>query len=256
MNTISIIGSGNVATHLAMGLFDSGITIKQVFSRDIESANSIAQKVNAEAINTLFNLDTESIDILIISVKDDVISEVAKSIDSSSIVIAHTSGTVGIEALNNHKKYGVFYPLQTFSKNKEIDLSTIPFCIEGNDKNTKLVLLNLANYLSTDVRFIDSNTRKSIHLAAVFACNFSNHMLAIADGLLKESGQDLSILKPLVQETISKAFATSPSEGQTGPAVRNDMEVMQSHLAQLEKNPQLQDIYTAISNSINTFKNE
>jgi len=256
MNKVSIIGSGNVATHLAQGLFDSGITINQIFSRDIENAKSLAAKVNAEAINTLSVLDTEAIDILLISVKDDVIKEVSKKINSSNIVIAHTSGTIEMEALSNHQNFGVFYPLQTFSKNKEVDLSNIPFCIEGSDKNTKLALLNLANQLSKDVRFIDSITRKSIHLSAVFACNFSNHMLAIADLLLKESGQDLSVLKPLVQETISKAFDTSPNEGQTGPAARNDQEVMQNHVTQLANQPQLQDIYTTISESIKKFKNE
>ena len=256
MKRVSIIGTGNVATHLATALRASGVTINQVFGRNQNNLNSLAKKVSANPISSLLELDTENVDAIIISVKDDVIEEVANQLTTSNAIFAHTSGTVGIEALKNHQNRGVFYPLQTFSKSKEMDLSDIPFCIEGNDRSTKLSLLNLATVLSNDVRFVDSNTRKSLHIAAVFASNFSNHMLAISDKLLKESGQDLSILKPLVTETISKAFSSNPVQSQTGPAVRDDQEVIQHHLAQLENEPLQKDIYALISESIKQFKNE
>jgi predicted short-subunit dehydrogenase-like oxidoreductase (DUF2520 family) len=256
MKQISIIGTGNVATHLATALHASGVTINQVFGRNQNNLNSLAKKVNATPVSSLLEIDTENVDAVIISVKDDVIEEVANQLAKSNTIFAHTSGTVRIEALKNHQNRGVFYPLQTFSKSKEMDLSDIPFCIEGSNRPTKLSLLNLATVLSNDVRFVDSDTRKSLHIAAVFASNFSNHMLAISEKLLKESGQDLSILKPLVTETISKAFSSNPVQSQTGPANRNDLEVMRNHLAQLENEPLQKEIYALISESIKQFKNE
>jgi len=256
MKRVSIIGTGNVATHLAIALHRGGIGIHQVFGRNTDNLKSLASKVSAKPIFSLLEIDTVNVDAILIAVKDDVIEDVANQLATSNAIFAHTSGTVGIDALKNHQNRGVFYPLQTFSKSKEMDLSDIPFCIEGSDKSTKLSLLNLATVLSNDVRFVDSKTRKSLHIAAVFASNFSNHMLAISEKLLKKTGQDLSILKPLVTETLSKAFSSNPVQAQTGPANRNDLEVMRNHLAQLEKEPLQKDIYALISESIKQFKNE
>ena len=256
MKKVSIIGTGNVATHLAKALKNSGVTISQIYGRNEHTTKSLALKVGATAVFDILEMETENIEAILISVNDDAIQQVANALPNSNAIVMHTSGTVGIEALEKHTNNGVFYPLQTFSKNKKMDLSTVPFCIEGNNRNTKISLLNLANLLTNDVRFIDSKTRKSIHIAAVFASNFSNHMLAISDKLLNESGQDLSILFPLVNETISKAFSSNPIESQTGPAERNDIQVMKNHLAQLENEPLLQNIYKNISASINNFKNE
>lgn len=256
MIRVSIIGTGNVATHLATALYSAGVAVYQLFGRNQPRLHSLAQKVNAIPVSSLLEMDTENVDVVIVSVKDDSIEEVANLLPKSNAIFAHTSGTVSMDALKTHQNRGVFYPLQTFSKNKEIDLLEVPFCIEGSDKNTKLVLLNLANILSNDVRFVDSEMRKSLHIAAVFASNFSNHLLAISDKILKQSGQDLSILKPLVTETISKAFSNNPVHSQTGPAVRDDQKVIQNHLAQLENEPLQKEIYALISKSIKQFKNE
>jgi predicted short-subunit dehydrogenase-like oxidoreductase (DUF2520 family) len=256
MVKVSFIGSGNVATHLAKGFYAKGISVYQIFSPNLQNAEELAEQVDAEGISNIKELDVESVNLIIVSVKDDVLKSVSDSFDSKVTVVAHTSGTVPLEALNKHKVHGVFYPLQTFSKAKEIDLSNIPFCIEGSSREVRNQLLDFASALSADVRNIDSNTRKAIHLSAVFACNFSNHMLTIADDLLSESGQDISILNPLIQETIQKALAAKPVDVQTGPAVRKDMDVIENHIHRLEGNPSIQKIYKDISESIINWKNE
>ena len=164
--------------------------------------------------------------------------------------MVHTSGTVSINSLTSHKKHGVLYPLQTFSKFKEMDLSNIPFCVEGSSKHVCIELIDFSAVISNDVRKVDSLARKSIHLSAVFACNFTNHMLAVADRILQESKQDISILKPLVEETIKKALSSNPEDVQTGPAIRKDYDVIEQHISRLEGNPLLQNIYKDITESI------
>tara|TARA_R110002050_G_scaffold200591_1_gene335474 strand:- start:13067 stop:13837 length:771 start_codon:yes stop_codon:yes gene_type:complete len=256
MIKVSFIGSGNVASHLAKGFYAKGITVHQVFSRLQENADILAKKVEAEGISDLNDLEIDSVQLVVVSVKDDVLKSVSDAVVSGTTIIVHTSGTVAIEVLAKHKNHGVFYPLQTFSKSKEMDLSNIPFCIEASNKNTRNKLIDFASILSTDVRNIDSNTRKSIHLAAVFACNFSNHMLTIADSLLAHSGQDISLLNPLINETIRKALASKPASVQTGPAARGDSAVIESHLERLASKPQLQRIYKEITESIINWENE
>lgn len=256
MIKVSFIGSGNVATHLAKGFHAKGISINQVFSRNQKNAEELAQKVGAIGISSLGDLNFEEVQLLIVSVKDDTLKSVLDSFQSNGTTVVHTSGTIPLEVLSKHKNHGVFYPLQTFSKSKEIDLSNIPFCIEGNSKDVRNQLIDFASVLSKDVRNIDTNTRKSIHVSAVFACNFTNHMLTIADELLVQSGQDISILTPLIQETIHKALSSNPAMVQTGPAARNDTDVIENHIKRLEANPDIQKIYKDISESIINWKNE
>ena len=257
MKKVSFIGAGNVATHLAKGLFDAGIDIYQVFSKNIENADELAEKVNALAIQSLACLNLNAVDFLIISVKDDVIPLLAKSLSSTETIVVHTSGTRSIDLLSDHPKRGVFYPLQTFSKHTAMSLKNVPFCIEANSQETEAELVELAQFLSEDVRLIDEPTRKEIHIAAVVACNFSNHMFALADKLLQDSGADFSILQPLILETVSKAMNVAhPKNVQTGPAVREDYEVIKKHLERLEGNPSFQNLYQDISNSIIKLKNE
>lgn len=251
---VSIIGSGNVATHLAKNLFDKGIIIHSIYSQTIENAQILAKKVNALGVSQLQDLDISVVDVIIIALKDDVIENVANQLTKSDAIIAHTSGTVPLSVLKKHSRIGVFYPLQTFSKSKALDFSNIPMCIEGITPDVHADLMELAKSISKDVRSIDSDTRKQIHIAAVFACNFTNHMWTIANQQLKQSDQDLSILEPLIRETIEKAFTNAPENVQTGPAARNDQQVIQKHLNMLEDQPQLQYIYTQISNSIINWK--
>lgn len=256
MHKISIIGSGNVATHLAKHLFQNGISIHQVYSRTLGNALILSKEVDAQPITDLNDLNVNAVDLIILTVKDDALEEVANYISVGDVTIVHTSGAVGLEVLHKHLNHGVLYPLQTFSKNQEIDLSQTPFCIEANNETVLNQVNTLASTLSNDVREVNSESRKAIHIAAVFACNFSNHMLAIADKILKESKHDLSIVKPLVDETIHKAFSIGPKKSQTGPASRNDEEVMEKHWKELSGKPGFQEIYKNISESIIKMKNE
>lgn len=256
MQKVSFIGSGNVATHLATKLFTAGVHIHQIASLTSATADDLAQKVGANGITDLEKLELDQIDFLIVAVRDDVLPEMAHKINKASCIIAHTSGTSPMNTFENHENYGVFYPLQTFSKHKSIDIKSTPFCIEGNKEDVVKSLKSLAELIADNVQFVDTETRKSIHIAAVFACNFSNHMLAIAEDILNDKHVSLSILQPLVEETIQKAFSGKPKEMQTGPAARNDQKVITDHLAKLSSHTLHQTIYKNISQSIISTKNE
>jgi predicted short-subunit dehydrogenase-like oxidoreductase (DUF2520 family) len=254
MVKITFIGSGNVATHLARGFKVMGVGIHQVYSHTFENANQLATEVDATAISNINEIDLNEVSLVVIAVKDDIIKSTSELFDSKNVPVVHTSGTVSMDVLSNHSNHGVFYPLQTFSKNHKIDLSLVPFCIEGSSKVVRNSLIDFGAILSKDVRIVDSLARKNIHLAAVFACNFSNHMMTIANDILKEKGQDISILNPLVKETISKALEGNPAGFQTGPAVRKDSAVMDEHLFQLKDKAVAKRIYKEISESIINWK--
>lgn len=256
MIKVSFIGSGNVATHLALGLDSAGVEIVEIYSPTPENAASLASKVGAMAVLSIKDVCVSKVDVIIVSVKDDRIQDVANALDKTETLIAHTSGTKSVGELSEHVNSGVFYPLQTFSKESDLDLSNIPFCVEGSNNKSLNTLKKLANLLSKDVRLTTEETRKSIHVAAVVACNFSNHMFALAEKLLLESGADLSILKPLIQETVLKALNKHPKDVQTGPAIREDHEVLKNHLIRLNGSPDLQKLYQDISNSIIKLKHE
>lgn len=247
---IILIGAGNVASQLGTALSDAGYKISQVYSKTRSSASSLSKKLNATAITDLKKLDLNA-SVYIIAVKDDAIKEVAKQLKLKDQIVVHTSGSVSMDVLKkSSKNCGVFYPLQTFTKNKKIDFKNVPICIEGNNKSTSTTLQYFAKSISPNVQLVNSEQRKVIHLAAVFACNFSNHMYAIADTILKKNKLSLDILKPLIEETALKIRNTSPALAQTGPAVRDDKKVMKEHLKMLDKNKKLKNIYKLISDHI------
>lgn len=247
---ISIIGSGNLATQLGLALHKEGYLISQVYSRNKKNASLLSKKIKAEAITDLKKLSKDS-SIYIIAVKDDAIEAVAKQLKLLDQILVHTSGSVSMDVLKkSSKNYGVFYPLQTFSKEKKADFKTIPICIEANKKNTSTTLEYFAKSISSNVKRVNSEQRKKIHLAAVFACNFSNHMYAIAEQLLAKDKLSLDLLKPLIEETANKIKENKPSKVQTGPAARNDKKTMDAHLKLLSKEKDLQKIYELISKSI------
>lgn len=248
--SISIIGAGNVATQLGLALHEQGYHITQVYSRTKNNASALAKKLGAESISDLKKLNSEA-SVFIIAVKDDAIEEVAKQIRLKDQLVVHTSGSVAIDVLKKtSKNYGVLYPLQTFSKNKASDFSVVPVCIEGNNKATVTTLGYFAKSISRNVQVINSAQRQSIHLAAVFASNFSNHMYTIAEDLLKKNKLSLDILKPLIEETANKIKTGKPKEMQTGPAVRGDKRTMEKHLKLLAKDQNLKAIYTLLSKNI------
>ena len=187
---------------------------------------------------------------ILISVKDDAIEEVALQLTNYRGLIAHTSGAVAINALANHENYGVFYPLQTFSKNTALDFSTVPLCLEANGTANLNQLKQLANLISKKVYEVDSAQRKTLHLAAVFACNFPNYLYGIAQQLLAQHQLDFDIIKPLISETANKIQNALPMDVQTGPAVRNDEQTLKKHEGMLTKHPEWLNIYKLLSQQI------
>ncbi|MEN8857400.1 MAG: DUF2520 domain-containing protein [Flavobacteriaceae bacterium] len=227
MISVVIIGSGNVATHLAATFLKvDTIVMTQINSRNL---NSIPPA-----------------DVTIVAVSDNAISEVSSKITNSFVV--HTSGSVALEALKNTGTKGVFYPLQSFTKDKEVDFTRIPFCLEAENKDDLSKLETLVSILNGKIYHINSEQRKSIHVAAVFVNNFTNHMYTIADDICKQYNVPFEILTPLIEETSLKIKNLSPKEAQTGPAKRNDTETIQNHLNLLSKAQQ--DIYLKITQSI------
>lgn len=233
---INIIGRGNVATHL----FWAFQNVPEI-------------KVTLVNPHTLEELDIDA-DVTIVSVSDNAIAEVLGMLPIMKSVLAHTSGSTSIDVFAERtESYGVFYPFQTFSKDKELNYRVIPFFIEGSDTHAEAVLLQLASKISRSVYNAESRKRKAMHVAGVFACNFANHLWSIADDILKANGMDFQVLRPLLQETLAKTEMISPHEGQTGPAVRNDSKTINSHLEFLRDsnvNQDVIDIYNRLSQSI------
>ena len=246
MKNIIFLGSGNVATHLGISLQKENYKVLQVYSRSVENAKKLAEKLSTDFTNDLTQLKTA--DLIIVSVKDDAISEVLSQLKDSAIV--HTSGSIGMDVFNgNFSDCGVFYPLQTFNKEIDVNISEIPFCIEGNSKKFEKQLIGIAKTLSNNVVSMNSEQRKQLHIAAVFACNFSNQMFSIADDLLAEKNLDFEILLPLIKQTISKLDKNKPKDVQTGPAKRNDTSIIQEHINQIQ-NKEIKELYQKISSNI------
>jgi len=246
MKNIILVGSGNVATYLGIALQNCNYNIVQVYSRSIENAKKLAQKLNTNFTNDLTQL--KSTDLIIVSVNDDAISTVLSKLKNTAIV--HTSGSVRMDVFEpNFSDFGVFYPLQTFNKEIELAISETPFCIEGNSKAFEKELIEIAKNLSSNVITMNSVQRRQLHIAAVFACNFSNHMYSIADDLLAKKNIDFSILLPLIRRTVQKLEANSPKEVQTGPAKRKDLQTIKNQINLLEDDD-LRNIYKLITNQI------
>ncbi len=250
--TIAILGAGNVATHLGRAFKSAGYKIVSVYSRTIISAASLGGELNVPFTD---NPDeVPQADLYVISVCDDAIDAVINRFNFGKALVVHTSGAMSIDIFKSHaKNYGVFYPLQTFSRFTELDFKKIPVLIEAGNKESNKVLSSVASSVSDMVQIASSEQRKTLHLAAVFACNFSNHMLAICYKILSDDGLDAQLLNPLVMETFQKALADNPANVQTGPAVRGDKNTMKRQEEMLNKYPAFQKIYTFVSKSIQEF---
>ena len=257
--TINFIGSGNLAWHLSKTLQNAGNTIGQIVSNTMENASLLAEKLNCNYTNNF--AETKKADLFIISVSDYALHDICnnkilkKIINNSPVV--HTAGSINSNILNKlSDNYGVFYPLQTFSKQKPISFKNIPICIEANNNKLLSNLQNIASKISDDVRLINSAQREIIHLSAVFACNFTNYMYSISEKILQEKDVNFDILLPLIKETYEKAITNSPTKVQTGPAKRNDKNIIQKHEHLLEKYPNFKDIYTLLSKNISDAGNK
>lgn len=257
---ITIIGSGNVAWHLSQALKLSACNIIQVYSRNIVNAEKLANILSSDYISDFHKLNKKS-DLYIISISDNALLEICKNellrekINNNLVV--HTAGGVNMGIIENlSHNFGVFYPLQTFSKKKRVDFSDIPICIEANKKNNENILKNIASEISNDVRIVNSEQRQYIHLAAVFACNFTNHFYSVAENILTDNNIDFNILLPLIKETTDKIEKFSPASVQTGPAHRNDQIILKKHVDLLKNYPDLQKIYSFVSENILNFQHK
>lgn len=246
---IICIGSGNVATHMAGAFKRKGHDLAQVWSKNPDNAEALASSVGARVIAGLEEIDLNA-DLYLIAIKDDAISSVARALGEVNGLVVHTSGATSIAELDRFKSYGVLYPLQTFSKTKAVDFSDIPLCIEAVDAESLNKIRTIARELSKLVYEVDSDKRKILHLSAVFACNFVNHMYELGAQVLKSNGLDFEMLRPLIMETAVKVQTEMPVNVQTGPAVRNDEQTILKHLELLKSSPHLKEIYQTLSESI------
>ena len=249
MRTISFIGAGNVATHLANAVFSSGFPIEQVFSRSWDKAANLAHQVNAHPVNKWNNLHSTS-DLYIVAVSDEVVQEIGNHWQTGGSLVVHTSGSVAMEALQNcSDRTGVLYPLQTFTTGREIDLNNVPFCLEAAHNVDLERLQQLCDQLNWPWYSISTKERQYLHLAAVIVNNFSNHLFTIAEDHIQSLGLDFQLLAPLAYETVAKAVEIGPVPAQTGPAKRGDKEIINKHLAMLEKADH-RELYGLISKAI------
>ena len=249
-NGIVILGAGNVATHLSIALYKAGFNIQCVYSQTIQSAERLAKKLHSSFTNN-FEQIPRNADLYIISVKDEVIVDIIRHLNFESGAVVHTAGSVSMDIFQGvYENYGVFYPLQTFSKSRELEFSEIHIYVEANNSELENKLIQLAHSLSNDVSVVDSDKRKMLHLAAVFACNFVNHMYSIAAEILNDHDISFKSLIPLIKETAYKAVHSDPRRVQTGPALRNDQNVIQMHMEMLKKYPEFDNIYKFVSESI------
>lgn len=242
---VAVIGAGNVAGHLAAAFAGVGV-LAGVWSQNAVHAEAVAKPLGVDS-GSLCEV-SRSCNAYVIAVRDDAIHEVSASLGDLPGIVAHTSGTVPMDDLMQPRR-GVFYPLQTFSRNRDVDMSVVPFFIEGSDHRVAEELTALASKISDNVRQAGSDVRATLHLAAVFACNFANHLWVIAEDVLKnEAGCTLGVFGPLLHEALDKALECGAAVSQTGPAARGDVHTIEKHLQRLEGNTA--EIYKAISQDI------
>lgn len=245
---IVILGTGNVAWHLSKAFFKAGCDVVQVYGRSAQKAETIAAPVLASVATDLDQL-IEDEDLYLLCISDDYILQVAKGLIHVKGIVAHTSGAIDLDALAPLQESGVFYPLQTFTTGQKMSYEKIPFLIEGSSGDTEAALMSLAFELSQNVYAMSSSQRQFVHVAAVFANNFSNHMLAEAKAICEENNIPFEVLHPLIKVTIHKALEGDPRDNQTGPAIRNDQKTIGKHL-ELLNNIDREALYQLITSSI------
>lgn len=243
MIKIILLGSGNVATHLFQAFSKANeVEVVQVFSRTI--SKDFPSNIQTSDIEQISDAD-----VYIICVSDNAIATVSNQLQFENRLVVHTSGSTDFDVLDAKNKRGVFYPLQTFSKNKTVDFTEIPICLETENFSDYEVLEKLAKSISNSVHTIDGKQRKALHVSAVFVCNFTNHLYQIGNEICLENNIPFHILQPLIEETAQKIKALSPQEAQTGPAVRNDTKTIEKHIDFLTDENQ-KEIYKILTKSI------
>lgn len=250
---IAIIGTGNVAWHLAPALEDAGHEVTEVFGRNSKSLEGLTKKLYTAEPQLDLDFSESEAELFILTVSDQAISEIADEIilpDQS--ILVHTSGAVPLDVLaySSASYTGIFYPLQSFTKERPIDFTEVPLLLESDDQETLQKLKKLARSLSPIQYLVKSKDRMALHVAAVFASNFSNHMLRLAEEIMARKGLDFDMLKPLIIETISKSLELGAKKAQTGPAIREDFNTLDTHYQFLNYNEQVAEIYRMVSQDI------
>ena len=269
---IVLIGAGNLATHLGKALHAAGHDMLQVFSRTMQSAETLASLLDAEPLTDIAQVRDDA-DVYIFSVKDSALVQLVAQLcrheadglgedgaedalhkgkkGKHERVFLHTAGSMPMSVFKGMAQhYGVLYPMQTFSKQREVDFSIIPCFVEANDEFAQKQIEGLAREISGRVYQLSSEDRKYLHLSAVFACNFANHCYAISQELLEEHGIPFDVMLPLINETAAKVHEMKPKDAQTGPAVRYDENVIGKQSKLLENHPHFKKVYDSMSKSI------
>ncbi len=261
---ISFVGAGNVAWHLTQAFENAGHWICEVYSRNIQRAQELVSELYDSEVQEDLNFSESAAELIVIAVPDDALEDVMQRIVfPENVIVVNTSGTRSLADLRNlvnihsdvYVHTGVFYPLQTFSKSVPMDYRSMPICIECTHEQIEAQLISLAQTVSDHVQRMDSDERFILHVAAVFANNFVNHLLAISHDLLAHEQLNFDLLKPIIATTVQKALdSNDPASGQTGPARRGDWNTTARHLAYLqETNPELKDIYRVMTEQIRSY---
>lgn len=250
INKISVVGAGNVASHIVPALKNAGYGISYIYAKNTINTRKLAAEVGA-----IYSTDIEEVvkdcDLLIISVNDDEIANIAQQLAGSKVPVVHTAGSVSVDVLSKvSDKTGVLYPLQTFNIHRKLEFNTVPICVESECDEFHKELLAIAGKISDKVVAISQEQRLCLHIAAIFACNFTNHMYVLSKKILQTEGLDFELLKPLISETAQRIISASPEEVQTGPAIRGDFKILKKHQEWLEKNKDLLEIYKLLSYNI------
>lgn len=247
---ILLHGSGNVATHLALAIHKTEHQIVQVYSRTKASAAALGNRLGVPYTHLVDEIMQDA-DLYIYAVSDDALESLVSLNIAPQAMHVHTAGSVAMDIFKGYKKhYGVLYPLQSLSKDKTVDFQQVPLLLEASDEVVKQALDVLAKEISGQVHHYNTEQRLKIHLAAVFANNFVNHLFHIASDIMESSDIDFNLLKPLIKETVEKISHLSPAEAQTGPAKRNDQKIMKQHMEMLKDQPKLQNLYRELSQMI------
>ncbi len=248
---IILVGAGNVAHHLAPALLKAGLNLCQIYSRTLESARELGKKTGITYTADIFGIYPDG-DIYIFCVSDDALLPLYKSIRiNKDALVLHTSGSLAMDIFKPYTEhYGVLYPIQTFTKKRELDFREIPLCIEASSSEELEIVRELAGLLSIRIEEVSSEKRKVLHLAAVFANNFVNHLYGMAGTILEKEGLNFNLLRPLIFETAHKVLLMSPEDAQTGPAKRGDESILNMHKTLLKEDRKLLNLYTWLSDSI------
>lgn len=250
---IAFVGAGNVAWHLAPVLDNAGFIVREVYSRNAGNSSQLVNRLYQAEVRNSLDFSDSDVEAIILTVPDDALDEVAANIVMpSGALLVHTSGSNPLSALDKAgiPDTGVIYPLQSFSKGAKVNLDETPVFVEGSNPSVTRHLMTIGRAISSTVLAISTEKRMALHLAGVFASNFTNHMIAIAFELMEQQGLEPQWLEPLIAETINKGLDTGPESAQTGPARRGDVKILQKHVEFLKKDKILREIYTLISQHI------